>query len=163
MKAISTLKKSDEKTTIIFSEKETLIREIIFSLFSTEINLKTVISEIMHREIEKRVIQKILFNQTIKKVSEVDKLNFRALCLLWNWNSSWIVVLIRQCFCLEIHFQIWKTVKKILLQKSNKSDNILVKIYRVVSLLNCLNKVIEKIAAEIITCHCKTKKTLHQD
>ena len=79
MKTTSILKKSDEKTAIIFSKKETLIREIIFSLFSTEINLKTATPEIMHREIEKKIVQKTLFNQIIKKVSEIDKLNFRAL------------------------------------------------------------------------------------
>ena len=78
MKTISTLKKSDKKTVIIFSKKETLIKEIIFSLFSTEINLKTATSEAMHREIKKKTVQKTLFNQIIKKASEIDKLNFRA-------------------------------------------------------------------------------------
>ena len=62
MKTISTLKRPDKKTAIIFSKKETLIREIIFSLFSTEINLETVTPEIMHREIEKKAVQKTLFN-----------------------------------------------------------------------------------------------------
>ena len=102
-KTISTLKKSDEKTATIFSKKETLIREIIFSLFFTEANLETATPGAMHREIGKEAVQKALFNQDVKKAPGVDKLNFRALRLLWDWDSGRIVALARQCFRLGVH------------------------------------------------------------
>lgn len=39
--------------------------------------------------------------------------------------------------------------------------NTLVKAYRIISLLNCLGKVIEKIAAEAISDYCETMGVLH--
>ncbi|KKA18832.1 RNA-directed DNA polymerase, partial [Rasamsonia emersonii CBS 393.64] len=84
-----------------------------------------------------------------------------ALWLLWSWDSPWIVALARQCFRLGVHPQAWKVVKGILLQKPNKPDYTLVKAYRVISLLNCLGKVIEKIAAEAISDYCETTGVLH--
>lgn len=51
--------------------------------------------------------------------------------------------------------------KGILLWKPNKPDYTLVKAYRVISLLNYLGKVIEKIAAEAISNYCETMRVLH--
>ncbi|KAL1963932.1 hypothetical protein VTN77DRAFT_7738 [Rasamsonia byssochlamydoides] len=51
--------------------------------------------------------------------------------------------------------------KGILLQKPNKPNYTLVKAYRVISLLNCLGKVIEKIAAEAISDYYETMGVLH--
>jgi len=51
--------------------------------------------------------------------------------------------------------------KGILLRKPNKPDYTAVKAYRIISLLNCLGKVIEKIAADAIAHHCETMGVLH--
>lgn len=51
--------------------------------------------------------------------------------------------------------------KGILLRKLNKPDYSAVKAYRVINLLNCLEKVIEKIAADAIAYHCETTGALH--
>lgn len=55
----------------------------------------------------------------------------------------------------------WKVAKGILLRKPNKLDYTAVKAYRVISLLNCLGKVVEKIAADAIAHHCETMGVLH--
>ena len=55
----------------------------------------------------------------------------------------------------------WKVAKGILLRKPNKPDYTAVKAYRVINLLNCLGKVIEKIAADAIAHHCETMGVLH--
>ena len=47
----------------------------------------------------------------------------------------------------------WKVAKGILLRKPNKPDYTAVKVYRVINLLNCLGKVVEKIAADAIAHH----------
>jgi hypothetical protein len=73
--------------------------------------------------------------------------------MLWNWDASRIVALARQCFR--------KTAKGVLLRKPNKPDYSQVKSYRVISLLNCLGKVVEKIAAEAISDHCEATGALH--
>lgn len=55
----------------------------------------------------------------------------------------------------------WKVAKGILLRKPNKPDYTAVKAYRVINLLNCLGKVVEKIAADAIARHCETMGVLH--
>lgn len=48
------------------------------------------------------------------------------------------------------------------MEKPNKRDRILVKLYQVISLLNCLDKVVEKLVAEKLSQFCKAKKKLHK-
>lgn len=71
------------------------------------------------------------------------------------------MALVRQCFRLGLHPQAWKTAKGILLRKPNKSDYSIVKAYRVISLLNCIGKVVEKVAAETISSHIEALGVLH--
>ena len=52
-------------------------------------------------------------------------------------------------------------VKGVLLRKPNKPDYSAVKPYRVISLLNCLGKVVEKIAADAIAHHCESTGVFH--
>ena len=52
-------------------------------------------------------------------------------------------------------------MKGVLLQKPNKADYTQVKAYRVISLLNCLGKVVEKLVAGLITDHCERQGALH--
>ena len=48
------------------------------------------------------------------------------------------------------------------MEKPNKRDLTLVKSYRVISLLNCLGKVVQKFVAEHLSQFCKAKKKLHK-
>jgi hypothetical protein len=109
----------------------------------------------MHKQVTPEVVQRALFSQAVQKAPGVDRLNFRALRLLWSWDSPRIIALARQCFRLGIHPRAWKTSKGILLRKARKADYSLVQSYRVISLLNCLGKVVEKIAAEAIAQYCE--------
>ena len=48
------------------------------------------------------------------------------------------------------------------MEKPNKQDQTLVKSYRVISLLNCLVKVVEKFIAEQLSQFCKAEEKLHK-
>jgi Reverse transcriptase (RNA-dependent DNA polymerase) len=61
-----------------------------------------------------------------------------------------------------VHPKAWKKAKEILLQKLNKSDYSIAKSYRVISLLNCLGKVAEKVAATAIANFYETNELLHK-
>jgi Reverse transcriptase (RNA-dependent DNA polymerase) len=65
---------------------------------------------------------------------------------------------------LGTHPQAWKAAKGIILRKPGKpkADYGLVRSYRVISLLNCMGKVIEKLVAEAIAEHCESTGALHQ-
>ena len=47
----------------------------------------------------------------------------------------------------DYHLKIWREDTKIILKKSNKLNYLILKTYRIIMLLNCLNKVAEKIIA----------------
>jgi hypothetical protein len=60
---------------------------------------------------------------------------------------------------------LWKTAQEILLKKSDKKSEkyLLVRVYRVISLLNSLRKIVKKIAAEAIIKYCKAAEALYRD
>ena len=47
-------------------------------------------------------------------------------------------------------------------KKKGKRDFGLIKSYRVISLLNCIGKVVEKVVAQELFCYCKNFSKLHQ-
>ena len=112
--------------------------------------------------ISEKDIEKALFKQSIKKASDPNKLNFKALRLLWNWNKSRMIALILRCLNQGFHSKTWKKVKGILLKKSNKSDYSIIKSYRVISLLNCLEKTVEKIVVIVLSNFCEQNELLHE-
>ena len=89
--------------------------------------------------------------------------NFQALRLIWTWDAPRITSLVQQAIRLQYHPWSWKHAKGILLEKPNKRDRTLVKSYRVISLLNCLGKVVEKLVAEKLSQFCEAKGSLHQE
>ena len=143
------------------NEKEALIRETAFPPAPGDNDAIEIPHGTWHTQIDEDTVKKALFHQAVQKAPGIDRLNFRALRLLWEWDNVRIVALARQCFRLGIHPRAWKTAKGILLRKPNKPDYTLVKAYRVISLLNCLGKVVEKIAAEAIADHCEATDGLH--
>ena len=63
---------------------------------------------------------------------------------------------------MQYHPQRWRHAKRILLEKPNKRDRTLVKFYWVISLLNFLGKVVEKVVAEQLLQFCKANGKLHK-
>lgn len=59
-------------------------------------------------------------------------------------------MVIRQSIRQAFHLRPWKTIKKVVLRKPNTVDYIIVKSHRVISLLNYLGKVCEKVEAEML-------------
>ena len=72
-----------------------------------------------------------------------------------------VLALIKQCFRIGYHPIKWKIAKGILLRKPNKLDYTIGKNYRIICLLNCISKIVEKVAAEIIAKRYKWLTLLH--
>jgi hypothetical protein len=64
-------------------------------------------------------------------------------------------------FRLGIHPRVWKEAKGVVIPKPNKPDYGVAKAYRVITLLNCLGKVVEKVAANAIAERCERRQLLH--
>src|SRR5271156_5828740 len=108
-----------------------------------------------------QAIQNALFSQSLTKAPGSDRLNFKAIRLLWDWSQERVTALIRHCFRLGYQPNRWKIARGILLRKPNKPNYILAKHYRIISLLNCLGKVAEKVAAEVLSKQCERLELLH--
>lgn len=67
-----------------------------------------------------------------------------------------------QALRLQYHSKNWQNVKRVLIEKPNKRDCILVKSYQVISLLNCLSKIIEKLVANQLSQFCEDFRKFHK-
>lgn len=151
---------------VTIEEKEAIFMKQAFPDLSKESDIALSLSELnINAEnsfISEKDIEKALFEQSIKKAPGPDKLNFKALRLLWSWDKPRITTLILQCLNKGFHPKTWKKAKGILLKKPNKSDYSIAKSYRVISLLNCFGKIVEKIVATALSNFCEQNELLHE-
>ena len=70
------------------------------------------------------------------------------------------MALTRAYIRLGIHSGCWKIARGVTIPKPGK-DYGLAKSYRVISLLNCLGKMVEKVAAMLISAHCEITGRFH--
>jgi ribonuclease HI len=146
-------------TTLI--EKEALIRKTAFPNAPRSRPPKELPGGQAHTLITPERVHQALFSQSTKKAPGTDRLNFGACRLLWTLDSPRIISMARQCFRLGAHPGAWKTAKGVLLRKQGKTDYTQIKAWRVISLLSCLGKVIEKLAAGLIADWCESQGVLH--
>ena len=78
-----------------------------------------------------------------------------AIRCLYDWEPDRIVALVRGHIRLGFHPEHWKTARGITIPKPGKDDYSQAKAYRVISLLDCLGKVVEKVAAYLISNQCE--------
>ena len=144
-------------------EKEALVRAHAFPK-SPPFSARELrpIQGIAHSQITHELIEKSLFCQSPTKAPGPDKLNFKAIRLAWSWDPGQITAIIQNAVRLHYHPKSWKQAQGILLEKNNKRDKSLVKSYRVISLLNCMGKLLEKVVAEELSLFCETHLKLHK-
>ena len=82
--------------------------------------------------------------------------------MVWDWDSERSIAMVQQAIRLGYQPKRWKRARGILLEKGGRRDFSLVKSYRVISLLNCLGKVVEKVVAGLLSGHCEKFSKLHQ-
>lgn len=103
-----------------------------------------------------------LFTQAVNKAPGVDGIGFKALRLLWRWAEDRVVALVQGCIRTGHHPCTWKTAKGVLLRKQGKPTYSIAKAYRVISLLSCLGKVVERAVATWIASYCESNDIFHR-
>ena len=73
-----------------------------------------------------------------------------------------MTALVQGCIRTGFHPCTWKTAKGVLLRKQGKPTYTVSKAYRVISLLNCLGKVVERAVATWIASYCEANDTFHR-
>ena len=102
----------------------------------------------IHISVTNDKVGRTLLCQSIKKALGPNIHNFQILYILWDWDPDYIISVVAQAIRLQYHSNWWRHAKEVLFEKLNKKNHTLVKLYRVISLLNCLRKVVEKVVAE---------------
>lgn len=74
-------------------EKETLICETAFPQAPGDSQQAEIPQGSWHGQINEEIVKHALFGQAVQKAPGIDRLNFRALQLLWEWDSPRIVAL----------------------------------------------------------------------
>ena len=103
-----------------------------------------------HQSVTEQAVERALFLQSVGKAPGPDKLSFGAVRLLWRWEKERIVkpakAVVRTCR----HPAMWKRASGVVIRKPGKDDYTKLKVYRSISLLSCLGKVVEKVVAELL-------------
>ena len=80
---------------------------------------------------------------------------------MYEWDPDRIVALLRAHIRLGYHPARWKVARGVTIPKPGKDDYGLAKSYRCISLLNCLGKMVEKVAAMLVSAHCERVRGFH--
>jgi len=115
----------------------------------------------MWKTITDEEVRMALFDQSVMKAPGMDRLGFKAIRLLWEWDAPRIIAIVKMTFRFGIHPRDWKEVRGVVILKPNKPDYGVAKAYRVIMLLNCLGKVVEKVAGNAIAEQCERRQLLH--
>jgi len=90
-----------------------------------------------------------------------DRISAAIVKVFWQWDKQQITQSVRVCIRLGHHPKLWKTAKRVVIPKPGKPDYANVRDYRVISLLDVISKLVERIAAHLIAGHLERKRGLH--
>jgi hypothetical protein len=101
--------------------------------------------------VTEQAVERVLYFQSVKKAPGPDKLSFGAIWLLLKRDKERIVRLTRAAMRTGRNPAVWKRVSSVVTCKPRKDDYTKLKAYRSISLLSCMGKVVEKVAAELLS------------
>ena len=153
---------SDGNTAVSMKAKEALVRKSAFPKPPTNLlELPVTSFGLAHTKITKEVVAQALMTQAATKAPGPDKINFQILQMIWDWDKIRITSIVYHAIRLGYYPVEWKKARGILLEKGGKRDLGLVRSYRVISLLNCMGKVVEKVVTQELSQYCEKYSKLH--
>jgi hypothetical protein len=154
MKKLSSIQYED-RTNIEFEDKCNAFIEAMYSISSdientndeAEIRLNLNSESFQWFELIESELQKAIFTFASNKASESDQLTFLIVQKAYNSISDVFFILYSELINQDHHLECWREEIKAILKKSNKSNYIASKAYKIITLFNCLEKISEKIIA----------------
>jgi len=104
-----------------------------------------------HRHLTEQAVEHALFSESVKKAPGPYKLSFGSIWVLWEGDNEMIVRWTRVAIRKERHPVVWKRGNGVVICKPGKDDSTKLKAYRSISLLSWKGKVVEKVAAELLS------------
>ena len=121
----------------------------------------TTSPRIAYLKVSQDMVSYALMSQSVATAPRPNKISFQILQIIWSWDKIHMTNMVRHTIRLDYHPQEWKKARGILLEKGGKRDFGLVRSYRVISLLNCMGKVVKKVVAEPLSHNCESHSKLH--
>ena len=116
---------------------------------------------VAHTFVSVRLLDKIIGATQTGKAPGPGSVPPLAIRCLYDWEPERVVALVREHIRLGFHPEHWKTARGVTIPKPGKDDYSQAKAYRVISLLNCLGKVVEKTVAYLLSNQCERTGALH--
>ena len=161
-KTTPALQDFEENITMSMKEKKALVYKSVFLKPPHSIGPESRIrAGIAHIDIIEEKISYTLTLQSTRKAPDPHKINFQIFRIIWNWDKNRLTSIIQQAVQLGYYPKSWKRVQRILLEKVGKCDFGLVRSYRVISLLNYMGKILEKVIAKQLSQFSKAYSKLH--
>jgi hypothetical protein len=142
-----------------------MLREIFFSTFLS-INLIDIKNSFYSISISclliitEREVKKTLKWLAFDKTSSLDEISFRILRTCFKTLTIILTSLFQSCIELSYHSNVFKMINIITIKKLEKDDYIVLKIYRIIALLNTLDKFLKSIMNRKIFYLTKTHRLL---
>ena len=99
-------------------------------------------------ELTKEELENTIFSSSNKKAPGPDRIGFLIIQKAYSTISQLFYQLYYKIIQLDFYSNCWKEAINIIIKKSNKENSSEPNLYRIISLLNCFNKISEKIIAE---------------
>ncbi len=146
---LSLIQNSQKELKIKFNEKcEAFLKAMYSSSSKIQINEELLLNESIQwsRVIEGKIKHAINFS-ALRKAFESDDISFAIIQRAYKSILKIFNLVYSELIENDYHSKIWREGTKIILKKSDKLNYSISKAYRIITLLNCLDKVTEKIIA----------------
>ncbi len=148
-KKLLSIQNLQKELKIKFNEKcEAFLKAMYSSSSKIQINEELLSNESIQwsRVIKGKIKHAINFS-TFRKAFKSDDISFVIIQRAYKTISKIFNLVYSDLIENDYHLKIWREGTKIILKKSDKLNYLISKTYRIITLLNCLNKVAEKIIA----------------
>ena len=149
IKKLFSIQNSQKELKIEFNEKcEAFLKAMYSSSSKIQINEELLLNESIQwsRVIEEKIKHAINFS-ALRKALESDDISFAIIQRAYKSILKIFNLVYSELIENDYHSKIWREGTKIILKKSDKLNYSISKAYRIIMLLNCLDKVTEKIIA----------------
>ncbi len=145
-----------------FNKKcKTFLKAMYSSSSKVQINENLLLNEsIQWSRIIKRKIKHAINFSALRKAFESDYMSFAIVQQAYKSVSKIFDLIYLNLIESDYHSKIWREDTEIILKKSNKLNYSILKTYRIITLLNCLDKIAKKLIAMQLSYTAKTNDKL---
>ncbi len=156
------IQNAQKKLKTEFNEKcKTFLKAMYSSSLKVQINENLLLNESIQwsRIIEKKIKHAINFS-ALRKALESDDISFVIVQRAYKSVSKIFNLMYLNLIENDYHSKIWREGTEIILKKPNKPNYSISKTYRIITLLNCLDKIAKKLIAMQLSYTAKTNDKL---